>query len=55
MGRYSFSHALIHETLYDDHTAIRRVRLHRQIGEAMEELYGRHRRASTCPSSPTTS
>ena len=40
VGRYSFSHALIHETLYDDHTAIRRVRLHGQIGETMEDLSG---------------
>ena len=24
VGRYSFSHALIHETLYDDHSAARR-------------------------------
>ena len=40
VGRYSFSHALIHETLYDDHNAARRVRLHRQIGEAMESLHG---------------
>jgi tetratricopeptide (TPR) repeat protein len=40
VGRYSFSHALIQETLYDDHTATRRVRLHRQVGEAMEELSG---------------
>jgi tetratricopeptide (TPR) repeat protein len=39
VGRYSFSHALIHETLYDDHNAARRVRLHRQIGEAMERIH----------------
>jgi tetratricopeptide (TPR) repeat protein len=40
VGRYSFSHALIHETLYDDHTAIRRVRFHGQIGETMEDIFG---------------
>ena len=40
VGRYSFSHALIHETLYDDHPAIRRVRVHGQIGETMEDLFG---------------
>jgi len=28
LGRYRFSHALIHETLYDDLTTTRRVRLH---------------------------
>ena len=40
VGRYSFSHALIHETLYDDHTGIRRARLHGRMGEAMEDLFG---------------
>jgi len=30
VGRYSFSHALIHETLYDELTTTRRVRLHGQ-------------------------
>jgi len=30
VGRYSFSHALIYETLYDDLTTTRRVRLHGQ-------------------------
>jgi len=30
-GRYSFSHALFHETLYDELTTTRRVRLHGQI------------------------
>lgn len=30
VGRYSFSHALIHETLYDESSATRRVRLHGQ-------------------------
>jgi class 3 adenylate cyclase len=41
-GRYSFSHALIRETLYGELTTTRRVRLHRQIGEALEGLYGAH-------------
>jgi class 3 adenylate cyclase len=35
---YSFSHALIRETLYEELSTTRRVRLHRQIGEALEEL-----------------
>ncbi|HLA19244.1 MAG TPA: adenylate/guanylate cyclase domain-containing protein, partial [Dehalococcoidia bacterium] len=39
-GRYSFSHALIRETLYEELTTTRRVRLHRQIGEVLEGLYG---------------
>ena len=38
--RYTFAHALIRETLYEELTATRRVRLHRRIGEALEALYG---------------
>ena len=38
-GRYSFSHALIRETLYGELSTLRRVRLHRRIGEALEDLY----------------
>ncbi|MCH8921178.1 MAG: protein kinase, partial [Chloroflexi bacterium] len=40
VGRYSFTHALIRETLYEELTTTRRVRLHRQIGEVLETLYG---------------
>jgi class 3 adenylate cyclase/tetratricopeptide (TPR) repeat protein len=39
-GRYSFSHALIQHTLYEDMGATRRTRVHRAVGEAMERLYG---------------
>jgi tetratricopeptide (TPR) repeat protein len=39
IGSYRFAHGLIRETLYDAVTAIRRVRFHRQIGEALEERY----------------
>jgi class 3 adenylate cyclase len=39
-GRYSFSHALMRETLYEELSTTRRVRQHRQIGEALEALYG---------------
>ncbi len=35
-GRYSFSHALIRETLYDGMSAPRRARIHRRVGEALE-------------------
>jgi class 3 adenylate cyclase/tetratricopeptide (TPR) repeat protein len=42
VGRYSFSHALMRETLYEELTTTRRVRLHRQIGEVLEGLYGAH-------------
>jgi len=38
--RYQFSHALIQETLAGELSAARRVRLHSQIGQALEELYG---------------
>lgn len=40
VGRYSFSHALIRETLYEELTTTRRVRLHGQVGEVLERLYG---------------
>jgi class 3 adenylate cyclase/tRNA A-37 threonylcarbamoyl transferase component Bud32 len=39
-GRYSFAHALIRETLYGEIRATARLRLHRQIGEAVEALHG---------------
>ncbi len=39
LGRYSFSHALIRETLYEELTAARRARLHRQIGDVLEQAY----------------
>ncbi|HZU61631.1 MAG TPA: hypothetical protein VE983_11730, partial [Solirubrobacteraceae bacterium] len=35
-GRYSFSHALIREALYEGMSAPRRARLHRRVGEALE-------------------
>ncbi|MEE8369997.1 MAG: adenylate/guanylate cyclase domain-containing protein, partial [Dehalococcoidia bacterium] len=40
VGRYSFTHALIRETLYEELGTTRRVRLHRQIGEVLETLHG---------------
>ena len=40
VGRYIFTHALIRETLYAELSTARRVRLHRQIGEVLERLYG---------------
>ena len=40
MDRYQFSHALIQQTLAEDVTTSRRVRLHARIGEALEAMYG---------------
>ena len=40
LGAYSFSHGLIRETLYDDLGPQRRGPLHREVGLALEELYG---------------
>jgi eukaryotic-like serine/threonine-protein kinase len=39
-GRFSFSHALVRETLYDDLAPGERASLHRRVGEALEGLYG---------------
>ncbi|HEY5109301.1 MAG TPA: AAA family ATPase [Acidimicrobiales bacterium] len=37
-GRYSFAHALIQHTLYQDLGPNRRARVHRRVAEALEEL-----------------
>jgi predicted ATPase/class 3 adenylate cyclase len=39
-GTYEFHHALIRQTLYSELSTPRRVRLHRQILDALESLYG---------------
>jgi class 3 adenylate cyclase/tetratricopeptide (TPR) repeat protein len=39
-GHYSFAHALIQHTLYEDLGLTRRARAHRQVAEALEVLYG---------------
>jgi class 3 adenylate cyclase/tetratricopeptide (TPR) repeat protein len=39
-GRYSFAHALIQHTLYEDMGPNRRARAHRQVAESLEELCG---------------
>ena len=41
-GRYSFAHALIQHTLYEDLGPTRRARAHRRVAEALEELCGDH-------------
>jgi DNA-binding CsgD family transcriptional regulator/RecA/RadA recombinase len=38
--RYQFTHALIQQTLVEEVSTSRRVRLHARIGEALEEQYG---------------
>jgi DNA-binding SARP family transcriptional activator len=35
---YSFTHVLIRETLYEEMSAPRRARIHRRVGEALEQL-----------------
>ncbi len=39
-GRYSFSHALVRETLYAEVPGTRRAAVHGRIAEALEELHG---------------
>ena len=39
-GRYAFTHALMQETLLDELSLTRRVRLHGQVGEALERRWG---------------
>jgi class 3 adenylate cyclase/tetratricopeptide (TPR) repeat protein len=39
-GRYTFAHALIQHTLYEELGHNRRARAHRQVGEALERLCG---------------
>ena len=39
-GRFSFAHALINHTLYEGMGTTRRARIHRRVGEALEELAG---------------
>jgi class 3 adenylate cyclase/tetratricopeptide (TPR) repeat protein len=39
-GRYSFAHALVQHTLYEDLGGTRRTRMHKAVGESIEHLYG---------------
>lgn len=39
LGRLRFSHALVRDSLYEDLPAARRFRLHREVGEALENRY----------------
>jgi tetratricopeptide (TPR) repeat protein/KaiC/GvpD/RAD55 family RecA-like ATPase len=40
--RFTFTHALIRETLYEESSPVRRARLHRRVGEALERRGGDH-------------
>ena len=40
VGRYEFTHALIRQTLQDELTTTRGVKLHARIAQAAEDLYG---------------
>jgi len=40
LGRYQFTHALIQETLSEELTLTRPVRMHARIAQSLEELYG---------------
>lgn len=39
-GRFTFAHALVNHTLYEELGTTRRARLHRRVAEAIEELCG---------------
>ncbi len=39
LGRFRFSHDLVRETLYEEPTPARRIRLHRKIAEVLEVVY----------------
>jgi len=44
-GRWVFCHSLIRRVLYDQLTPLRRIELHRQLGEVLEAMYGSAREA----------
>ena len=43
IGRYSFAHALIQQSIYEQISLTRRAQMHRRIGEAIESVSGAQR------------
>ena len=43
VGRYAFAHALVRETLYGELKGAQRLRLHQQVGEALESIHAAQR------------
>lgn len=41
LGRLRFAHALVRDVLYGELTTVRRIRVHRRAGEALERIYDR--------------
>jgi tetratricopeptide (TPR) repeat protein len=39
IGRYTFVHALIRETLYDEISPVRRLRFHRRVADVLERVF----------------
>jgi class 3 adenylate cyclase/tetratricopeptide (TPR) repeat protein len=39
-GRFSFAHALVRQTLYEEFSAARRLTLHRRVAQTLEDVYG---------------
>jgi hypothetical protein len=50
VGRYRFAHGLVGETIYENISKARRVRLHARVGQALSGLHGNT--PSTCWRSP---
>jgi tetratricopeptide (TPR) repeat protein len=45
LGRWRFSHGLVREALYAELSSAKRMRLHRQAAQVLQEIYGSHEEA----------